>query len=230
MTSSTAQQQAFQDRINRIREKQGQPPLPNQVQRQAQLKAEADAAIPQPKARPKSQVSPVPSIWENIGYPASIVGAFLLGAVAVLASNYAMFHLFNGNPITEDPLILMVGNGALAAGISFVFKSAMKFEGKEFNFANTAGIIAMVTTIHNLFHFFPGIMAGLYSTEHVLMMLDWTVPYSISYGGDFFVLSEEIPPASNWTPQAAAPAAVQPVVPEAAPAPTTEPGFIPLGQ
>lgn len=200
MTSSKVQQQAFQDRLNRIREKQGQPPLPSEAQRQAQLAAEAAAAIPQPKAKPAKQVSPVPSVWENLGYPMSIVGAFLLGVLAVFASNYAMFHLFGADGGLEDPLFTMVGNGVLAAGLSFVLRNAMKFEGKEFATANTAGIILMVASIHNLFHFAPEPMAVVYSAEHVAMMVDTSVPYSLNYGGDYFVLHEAGMEAANAAP------------------------------
>ena len=197
MTNSKVQQQAFQDRLNRIREKQGQPPLPSEAERQAQLAAEAAAAIPQPKAKPAKQVSPVPSVWENLGYPMSILGAFLLGVLAVFASNYAMFHLFGADGGLEDPMFTMIGNGVLAAGLSFVLRNAMKFEGKEFTTANTAGIILMVAAIHNLFHFVPGPMAVIYSPEHVAMMVDTSVPYSLNYGGDYFVLHEAGMEAAN---------------------------------
>ncbi|MEL7104700.1 MAG: hypothetical protein AAGM21_02185 [Pseudomonadota bacterium] len=192
MTNSKVQQQAFQDRLNRIREKQGQPPLPSQAQHRAQLAAEAAAAIPAPKAKAKSAkpVSPVPSVWENLGYPMSILGAFVLGLLAVFASNYAMFHLFGADGGLEDPVFTMVGNGVLAAGLGFVVRNAMKFEGKEFTTANTAGIILMVASIHNLFHFVPGPMAMMYSPDHVAMMVDSSVPYSLNYGGDYFVLHE----------------------------------------
>ncbi len=192
MTSSKSQQAAFQNRLNRIREKQGQPPMPTQAERQAALAAEAAAAIPQPKnkSQPRGEVSPVPSVWENLGYPMSILGAFLIGMIAVFAARYARFHIMGGSMVGEDADIAMMMDGALAFGVGFVFRSFFNFESQEYITAKTFGIFAMICLMHNLVHWAPGLFAGLFDVDYVLMTLEMTEPNSILFRGVSFVLSE----------------------------------------
>lgn len=190
MTNSKVQQQAFQARLNRIREKQGQPPLPSQAQREAQLAAEAAAAIPQPKAKGTKPVSPIPSVWENLGYPMSILGAFLLGMLAVFAARYARFHIMGGSMVGEDADIAMMIDGGLAMGVGFLFRSMFNFQAKEFVTAKTFGIVAMICVMHNLVHWAPEAFAVLFDVDYVLLTLEMTEPNSILFRGVSFVLVE----------------------------------------
>ena len=198
MTSSGQQQKAFQDRINRIREKQGQPPMATQ----AQLAAEAAAAIPTPKHKPRpgKEISPLPSVWENLAYPMSLVGAFLIGMVAVFAARYARFHIMGGSMVGEDADIAMMMDGALAMGVGFVFRSFFRFEAKEFITAKTLGIFAMICLMHNLVHMAPGAFATLFDEDYVLMTLELTEPNSILFRGVSFVLNEPEATSSKSMP------------------------------
>lgn len=190
MTSSEDQKAAFQDRINRIREKSGQPPMPVVApQAEAPQIPSKVRHVPQRK-RPQKEVRPVPSIWENLGYPMSLVGAFLIGMIAVFAARYARFHIMGGSLVGEDADIAMMIDGALAFGVGFIFRSFFNFESQEYITAKTIGIAAMIALMHNLVHWAPGLFVGLFDEDYVLMTLEMTEPNSILFRGVSFVLSE----------------------------------------
>ncbi|MDJ1008699.1 MAG: hypothetical protein QNJ13_12855 [Paracoccaceae bacterium] len=192
MVTANQQQQVFQDRINRIREKQGQPPLADPALAAPAVMERDGPLVPRSSrsTAPKKEVSPVPSLRENLAYPMSLVGAFFVGMLAVFAARYARFHIAGGSMVGEDADIAMMMDGALAMGVGFVFRSFFRFETKDYITAKTVGIAAMIALMHNLVHWAPGVFAGLFDEEYVEMTLELTEPNSILFRGMSFVINE----------------------------------------
>lgn len=190
MSSPEHQKEVFQARLNRIRNRGADMPLPEPAL------AEAGSLPPsrQRKAAPrKKPVSPVPSIWENLAYPLSILGAVLIGMIAVFAARYARFHLQGGTLVGEDADIAMMLDGALAFCVGFVFRSFFRFESQEFITAKTLGIAAMIALMHNLVHWAPGLFTGLFDADYVTATIEMTEPNSILFRGVSFVLIDPEP-------------------------------------
>ena len=157
----------FQERIARIQAKSRVQSVP----------LEPMQPIPAEAAKPREVLDDVNLYgdWkENIRFPLAIVGAFLVAILAVFLARYARFHLIGGDPSGASDVSLLIEAG-LAAGVGFIFRSAMRFETKEFMTANVAGIVVAVCTLHNLVHWYPGIFDNLFSpdyTDNVILMTD----------------------------------------------------------
>lgn len=127
---------------------------------------------------------------ENIRFPLAITGAFLVAILGVFLARYARFHVIGGDPAAMSDVSLLIEAG-LAAGIGFVFRSAMKFETKEFMTANAAGIIVAVCTLHNLVHWFPNVYDNLFSPEYTDMVILMTDSNSLLIRGVSVPLGED---------------------------------------
>ncbi len=191
-TIGNDQKASFQDRLQRIQANGGTTPEP----------VLSAAAAPKEWEMPKSNrssgdVSPLPSWQENIKYPLSIVGAFLVGILAVFISRYGRFHISGGTLAGEDPDLTMMIDGALAAGLGFALRTAFRFESKEYITAKMVGIAVMIATMHNLVHWTPNTFTTLFSEQWTREVVWFTEPNSILFRGVSFVLVE---PDPNYVP------------------------------
>lgn len=173
----------FQARIARIQSKSAIEPAPIEVSQPLPTEAPRKREV-------RQDVNLNGSFKENIKFPLAIVGAFLVAILAVFMARYARFHLFPGDPSGVSDISLVI-DAALAAGVGFIFRSAMRFETKEFMSANVAGILFAVCTLHNLVHWYPDVYDDLFSPEYtdaVLLMTDSNSilfrGYSIPIGDD----------------------------------------------
>lgn len=124
----------------------------------------------------------------NLGYPASIVGACILGLISVVLARYCMFHI-NGAPDPgADADLTMIIDGALAFGIAFVLRMAFYMSDKVHLAAKTVGIWIALTCMHNLVHDFPGVWATAFSDEWVERTTEMTEPRSFFFRGYSFEL------------------------------------------
>jgi len=135
-------------------------------------------------------VSALPSLRETIGYPMSIVGAFLIGMLAVLITRWVRYTLAGGTLTGEDADIMMAIDGGLALAIGFVLKQMFRFSGKVQETAKTVGIFAMICVMHNLVHILPGAFEWAFSPEWVTDVIETTEPKSILFRGISFVVGE----------------------------------------
>lgn len=127
-----------------------------------------------------------PEWVSNLGYPASIVGACLLGLITVVMSRYVMFHL-NGAPDPDaDADMTMLIDGGLAFGIAFVLRNAFHMTAKEHLLAKTVGIWIALTCMHNLVHAYPTVWSHAFSPEWVTRTTDMTEPRSFFFRGMTF--------------------------------------------
>lgn len=158
---------SFQDRLNRV----------------AEARAPIEAAKP--------QVDLTPDWKTNIRYPLSLVGAALLGMLAVFIARYARFHLTGGALTGDDADLTMIIDGGLAAGCSFLLFGLLRFDGAEYKLAQTVGIVVMVCIMHNFVHAAPAVFDIVFSPEWTQDVIAYTEPKSILFRGVSFVLDPE---------------------------------------
>ena len=200
MTELNAQQTAFQERLQRLSQKQMQPTEPFQDTLAADYALyEARAEAARPKLSPEEAAKVLrPGIWQNLKYPMSFVKAFAVGFFAVLIMRVVRYHL-TSDTISADGLdLVIILDGALAVGLGFVLRTVLALQAKELQTTQYIGILVGVTCMHNLYHFAPEPMRILTSPEWVREMQDYTVPYSIWYRGDYYVVYED-PTATEQT-------------------------------
>jgi hypothetical protein len=185
----------FTERLNRI-QRQG----PNTMG-EIHVGPVSDEVL-QSRMRSKGTVSPIPSWRENIGYPAQIVGVFLAGMAAVFVARYVRFHMMGGSLAGADADLTMLMDFGFAAMVTFFLRAIMRTEGSEFTMAKTAGIAAMICTMHNAVHAQPKLFGVIFSPEWVEEVVYMTEPKSILFRGNSFVMGEpraETPPyPSHW--------------------------------
>lgn len=147
------------------------------------------AAGPSPAAMAPRPAQPVKlNDWrENIRTPATIVGAFALGLIAVFVARYLRFHLGAGGLAGETANVLMLLDAALALGAGLALKLLFRLDGKDFLTALAAGVLVMVCTMHNLVHWAPSAFSRVFSPNWTAMVVDTTEPNSILLGGKSFV-------------------------------------------
>lgn len=163
-------QDAFADRLNRLGE--------THTQRKDAQTAQA-----------KATQGPRPEWVDNLGYPASIVGACLVGLLTVVASRYIIFHM-NGAPNPgDDPDITMIIDGALAFGLAFMLRTALHMKLKEHLAAKTVGIWIALTCMHNLVHAYPAVWAKGFSPAWVASVTEMTEPKSFFIRGMSFKIN-----------------------------------------
>ncbi len=165
--SSAGPDGSFQERLNRV--------------------AEARA----PLEANKVDVSPLPDWKQNIKYPAALVGAALLGMVAVFVARYVRFHMMGGSLAGDDPDITMMIDAGIGAACSFVLFAMLRFKGAEFKAAQSFGIAAMIVVMHNAVHAAPKLFDLVFSPEWTEEVIASTEPNSILFRGVSFVVYED---------------------------------------
>ena len=156
------------------------------AERLARLDQTHDQRVQAQAATAQAERGSRPDWVSNLGYPASILGACILGLITVVMSRYVMFHL-NGVPDPNaDPDMTMLIDGGLAFGIAFVLRSAFHLTTKEHLLAKTVGIWIALTCMHNLVHAYPTAWAYAFSPEWVAGTTDMTEPSSFFFRGMSF--------------------------------------------
>ena len=186
---STTRDASFQDRLNKITNKSA-PAEPDPMDK---FRAFETGAAPAAPVKPE-EVQLLPDWKENIKYPATLVGASLLGMVSVFVARYARYHLTGTSLSGSDPDITMLIDGGIAAGAGFLLFSLFRFSAKEYKFAQTVGIMIMVCVMHNFVHSAPKTFGVLFSPEWTEEVIAMTEPGSILFRGVSFVVN---PPAED---------------------------------
>lgn len=155
---------------------------------QTRLNRVAERRAPIEAAKP--EIAVLPDWKSNIKYPAALVGAALVGMLAVFSARYARFHLMGGTLAGEDADITMAIDGAIGVAVSFILFSALRFRGAEYKAAQTFGIFAMIMIMQNFVHAAPKTFSVLFSPEWTEDVITMTEPNSILFRGATFVLYE----------------------------------------
>ncbi len=146
------------------------------------------------QTRPDVQPVKLNDWRENIWYPMQFVAAFLLGMVTVFVARYIRFHLGMGGVTGEDAGLYMVMDGAISFAVGIILWGFFRLEGKEFKAVQTAGVIAMVVTMHNLVHWYPDQFSVVFSPDWTREVIVGTEPNSFLYRGVSYVWDPEAVP------------------------------------
>ncbi|WP_298292344.1 hypothetical protein [uncultured Litoreibacter sp.] len=127
-----------------------------------------------PERREVKDVKLTGGLLENALYPLSIVGAFLLGILAVFFSRFARIHLLGTADPDTDIMLAFAADGAMALAIGFMFKQAFRMKGAEWISAQTMGVTVMVASMHNLIHLQPKLFSQIFTPDYVDAILSYT--------------------------------------------------------
>ncbi|AZQ68859.1 hypothetical protein EF888_18025 [Silicimonas algicola] len=155
----------------------------NRIERLAEKHAPAAAA--------RAQVQVIPHWSENFMYPLSLIGAALVGMLAVVLSRYVRFQLLGGSLAGDDADIAMLMDGALAAGCSFMLFTVLRYGGAVHKAAQAFGIAAMILVMHNFVHWMPRAFDLTFSPKWTSEVIAMTEPNSLLFRGVSFALAPE---------------------------------------
>ena len=116
-----------------------------------------------------------------MSYALSLLGAFAVGCLVVVAARYARFHLTGVLP-GEAPL----EGGTLLAdmGLAFVagllLQQVFRFRRPEHTGAKTFGMVVAVFTMHMAVHAAPALFEPLFSEDWVTRVIRLTDPTKIA--------------------------------------------------
>ncbi|WP_170764850.1 hypothetical protein [Ruegeria lacuscaerulensis] len=156
------EQSSFQDRIERIRKNA----------------EETSSKAPPPRTD---------SIWQRLGYPASFVGAFVLGVFAVFLTRYIQYHTVGvpeGGQLDAQEII----NIGLASGAGFFVSFFLRDRQKEFASSVTMGVLVTTFTYHNLVWKYPDFFEVVYGEDWVEFVEKLTEPSSLYLFGNIVKL------------------------------------------
>ena len=126
----------------------------------------------------------------NIGYPASLVGAFLLGMLAVALGYYARFHLMSGHSELPDADLEMALSAVIGLCVAFALSQMFRITSKSHKAMQSAGVFLMICSFHNLSFWVPGAMAMAFSPEFVVQQQLSAEPNSLRFRGVYIPLGE----------------------------------------
>lgn len=182
MTISTA---SFNDRLARIEAQQratkGKFVL-HVGEKEVLVRSLESTRKPQSRAR---------TLLGNALFPLAFVGAFALGILAVVVSNIVRFQLM-GVPgaaqlqsAGDAPMILgVVVSMAASMGLAEMFR----LNSKVFTPAQSMGVMAGVTMLHNLAFWAPDLAAKAFTADWVALQQQIAAPNSLIFRGVIFPL------------------------------------------
>ena len=155
----------------------------NRIERLAEKHAPAAAA--------RAQVQVIPHWSENFMYPLSLVGAALVGMLAVIVSRLVRYHLLGGSLAGDNADIAMAMDASLAIGCSFLLFAMLRTRGRSHKAAQIFGVAAMIMVMHNLVHWMPTAFDIAFSPKWTADVIAATEPKSILLRGESFAMTPE---------------------------------------
>ena len=118
---------------------------------------------------------------DGVGYALSLVAAFLVGILVVVAARYARFHLTGVTPGSTE---LHSSNLAVDFGLAFLaglmLQQIFRFKRPEHTGAKTFGMFVAAFTMHMAVHAFPGAFELLFSESWVRQVIRLTDPTKLA--------------------------------------------------
>lgn len=152
--------QTFHDRLNRV----------------AENRAPIEAA--------KGHVEVLPDWKSRISGKVGLLFALLVGVLAVLLVRIASFHLMGAAMISENADATLAIETGAAVVLSFLLFLLLPFKGPQFNVAQFAGVILMISMMHNVVHSAPGVFGAIFSPEWAAEVTSVTEPNSLYLRGE----------------------------------------------
>lgn len=129
----------------------------------------------------------IPRWTVDLGRVASIVGAGVIGVLAVPLSRYAMFHSQGLGNSDANPELVMAIDGVFAFCIAFfLVRMVLSVSCMSHMMAQVAGIWIALTTMHNFVHSHPEFWAQAFSPEWVERIIRTTEPGTLYLLGTGF--------------------------------------------
>lgn len=118
---------------------------------------------------------------DGVTYVLSLIAAFCVGMLVVVAARYARFHLTGVTPGSThlDSSNLAVDFG-LAFLAGFILQQIFHFRRPEHTAAKTMGMFAAAFTMHMAVHAFPGLFALMFSETWVHQVIRLTDPTKLA--------------------------------------------------
>jgi len=114
-------------------------------------------------------------------YALSLLGAFAVGCLVVVAARYARFHLTGAlpgaSPLKGGTLLADMGL-AFVAGL--LLQQAFRFRRPEHTGAKTFGMVVAIFTMHMAVHAAPGLFEPVFSADWVAQVIRLTDPTKIA--------------------------------------------------
>lgn len=102
---------------------------------------------------------------DNVLYPLSLIGAFIIGTISIVLARLARYHLFGSGLTGENADLWLIIDGIVAMGIVISLRSVFRSKGKTLEAAKALGIVAMALTMHNFVHLNPNLFNTIFSPE-----------------------------------------------------------------
>ncbi|MEM6635007.1 MAG: hypothetical protein AAF667_03855 [Pseudomonadota bacterium] len=199
-----SQKKAFQDRISRI--KGARPAQVVQAppdQSAARFAKGFDLSLPDShdmaRAARDGKHSPLrPNYARNALYPLAVIGAFVTGAVALLVLKVVAASLLVSDTQHHLPSTWMIDlgyliEGALAFVGSMALQTMLDHRGREYLVAQIFGVVAVMLTIHNVFHWYPTTTASLFGETYATRVIETTEANSLFLRGVTFSSDPDAP-------------------------------------
>ena len=138
------------------------------------------------------QISRGRELAGNISHPASLVGAFGLGMLAVALGYYARFHLMSGHSELPDADLEMALSAIIGLCIAFALSQMFRITSKSHKAMQSAGVVLMICSFHNLAFWVPGAMALAFSPEFVQEQQLTALPNSVRFRGIYIPLGADL--------------------------------------
>lgn len=152
--------QSFHERLNRV----------------AEIRAPVEAA--------KGPVEVLPDWKDSISGKVGLVIALLFGVLAVLLVRIGRFHLMGTAMIGENADMTMAIETGAAITLSFLIFMLLPFKGYHFRLAQFAGVMVMISMMHNVVHSAPGLFGTMFSPEWAAEVTAVTEPNSLYLRGE----------------------------------------------
>ena len=152
--------QAFNERLNRV------------------------AEVRSPHEQAQGSVGVLPDWKDSLSGKFGLITAVLVGILAVLLVRVGRFHFMGTAMIGENAdMTLAIETGA-ALTLSFILFMLLPFKGFQFKLAQFAGVVVMISMMHNAVHSAPGLFAAMFSPEWAAEVTAVTEPNSLFLRGE----------------------------------------------
>lgn len=126
------------------------------------------------------------TLLRNALFPIGFVAAFVLGMLSVAISTAVRMQLVavpSAQELAQAGDAPMIIGGVIALATSFGLAQIVRLNSKLFGAAQTVGVIAGISLLHNLAFWEPELSAQLFSPEWVALQEHTTQPDSLIFRG-----------------------------------------------
>lgn len=178
---SAGPNRGFQSRLNRVAEK----------------RAPFEAAKP--------DIAVLPDWKENVAGKAGMLVAVLVGVLAVLLVRIVAYHAIGTAMVSDTPDLTLAAETAAALVLAIILFRLTSYRGVKYNFANFAGVVLMISMMHNAVHAVPVAFSAAFSSDWTAEVMQVTEPNSLYLRGKVIPFSPKEDVAEDPEPEKVVP-------------------------